>query len=291
MSLIAALIWIFIGLVVLVVVISLPPVLLRARVDSLRLGENSPYGWSDAELSVHGLALFGGVKVSLTRRDGKSDQVISLLGVRMPLRKPTKKKKEETGSKRDSKRSKEALQSTHEPGRSKEATKSIHEPDRSKEALKSIHESGRSKKALKSRQQASPSNAKTKSRSRKPPVTWSEFRKLLPEITWLFKRSRRLLQLDAKGSLVQGFSDPFNTAIVQAIVSSLSLFPSVNIRPDYQEGKLEGWVEVSLRTYPLYMLYLFARFALRPGARAVWWPRLRKMVIRPPRKTKEVLST
>ncbi len=126
-------------------------------------------------------------------------------------------------------------------------------------------------------------------RFRPQEFTLSHLRRLLPEVRWLMSRVWHLFKLKVKGELVYGFPDPFATAMTNALIAGLPISPELKLKPDYVEGRLDGWLEMTMRIYPLQGVFLLTRVALRPAVRSIWWPHLREAIWRSPKRTKEAV--
>ena len=127
-------------------------------------------------------------------------------------------------------------------------------------------------------------------RARGSGISWREMLGLLPEAKWLFAQARRLASLEMSGALVYGFPDPFTTAMAHLFLAALPPPPGLDVRPDFAEGRLEGWLDLEVRIVPLMALYLLLRLGLRPRVRALWWSRLRHAVRSIPKRKREALT-
>lgn len=153
-----------------------------------------------------------------------------------------------------------------------------------------VRPGGARRRARSKHRSRSPGEATSK-RRKAPSINLSVLRRMWPDVQWLVTMARRRLQLKLRGDLVYGFPDPFATGMVHGLTAALQPFPELGLRPDYAQGVLHGWVELSLRLYPLQAVLLFVQTSLRPGVRSLWWPRVRNRLRIIPRRTKEAVST
>src|SRR5690606_6935508 len=118
--------------------------------------------------------------------------------------------------------------------------------------------------------------------------------RLAPEAKWLLGRAKKELRLSLRGDLVYGFRDPFATGMMCGFTAVLAPWPALKLTPDFSRGRLDGWLEVSLRAYPWRVLLLLSRTAFRPGVRPLWWSEVKRRlpsIRRKPQDIKEVQPT
>lgn len=103
-----------------------------------------------------------------------------------------------------------------------------------------------------------------------------EIRSLLGEAGWFLRRLRRAARVHAAGDLVYGFSDPAVTGWCEGLRHTLNLPRQLRLTPSFEEGRLQGWLDVQLTVYPITCVWVVTRALFRKGVRRVWWPRLRR---------------
>lgn len=116
---------------------------------------------------------------------------------------------------------------------------------------------------------------KTKARRNRDRITLARVRELLPEMRLLMSRMWRVMRLRGHGRITFGFPDPFVTGMAHAVLAGVPNRSKLVFIPDYSEGKLVGWAEVSMKLYPIESLLVLLRTAFRPAVRRLWWPELR----------------
>lgn len=238
------------------VLLLLPPIYVKARIDSLRIDEETPFNWDEFSFRAQVGGLLGAAQLGVEHQAGTTTTQLRLLGFTKPLRSASPDK----GAKQEGE-----------------------------------HRSARGRRFRRSQSEAtdrrgSPGKQKRKS-GKKRPVSLSQLRQLLPEAAWLIKKAFQQFKLAARGRLTYGFSDPFATAIAHRITTSLPPMPELRLQPDYAQGVLEGWVELDLRIYPWQAVLLGIQLLFRPGVRSLWWSRVKNALRIKPKPIKEVINT
>lgn len=238
-----ALLWLLGAAVVLLAALSLPPVSARVRVDPLHFDEEGPWGWKEVPLEVDVRALFGALHFRFERSGGALQAAWRFLPIAGAAA------------------AKGGLRESEPPGELGARLGRDRPEDRP--APRPGRGAGRAESAR---------------RRPKRALSLNEWRRLLPEVRWLFAQARRRMKLEVLGELVYGFSDPFATALVHSATAALPPLPRLRLHPDYSRGTLRGGVELRVRAYPWQAALLLARACLRPNVRSLWWPRLRRAV-------------
>jgi len=230
-------------------------------VDSLHIDEELPVNWEEIALRAEFSGLLGAVQIRLERLGSKMRTQVRIVGISIE-RSGSDTGREPMAS--DNTRSNKVMTSSKSQKQSRWRT--------TREDPKS--------------QADSKQETRTK-RRRRSRIKLSDARRLLPEATWLLNKAWRRLKLRVRGSLVYGFPDPFATGLTHGLMATLPPLSQLYLQPDYSQGRLDGWVELSLRIYPIQVLFLAVQACFRPGIRPLWWPRVRSWIL--PRRTKEAM--
>lgn len=244
----------------LLLILMIPPLHVKGRVDSLDIDEKNPFDWKELSFRAHVIGLFGALRLSIQQSAGAGTTTsqLYLFGFAKTLESSSDGKAKRRRQEGDEQRR------SISPG----ANDADDEP------------SGRRRQRVKTK-------AKTR---KKRSLTLSQLRQLWPEATWLIKQTIRKLRLDVQGRLTYGFSDPFVTGVVHGAVVVLPRLPKLQLQPDFIQGVLRGWAGFSLRLYPWQALWLLLQLAFRPGVRSLWWPRIKGALRIIPKPTKEVVN-
>lgn len=116
---------------------------------------------------------------------------------------------------------------------------------------------------------------KRRSDLRGPRWTGRLVRTLLSDASWFVPRLWRALGVRVSGGLIYGFPDPFLTGISQAVLALVPWPSDLRLTPDFSRGRLSGTVRGRATTYPVHIVVVLVRTALRPAVRELWWPRVR----------------